>query len=51
MNVELSERTKTRTNKRRERVKESRHNREYERCIREDIPEYLGRENTREREK
>jgi hypothetical protein len=27
---------------RRERIKESRYNREYERCMTEEIPEYLG---------
>jgi hypothetical protein len=35
--------------RRRERIKESRCNREYERCMTEEIPEYLGRESARER--
>jgi hypothetical protein len=34
---------------RRERIKESRYNREYERCMTEEIPEYLGRESAKER--
>jgi hypothetical protein len=34
---------------RRENIKESRYNREYERCMTEEIPEYLGRETSRER--
>jgi hypothetical protein len=43
MNVELSERNKdTDKQERRERIKESRYYRKYERCTTEDIPEYLG---------
>jgi hypothetical protein len=34
---------------RRERIKESRYKMEYEKCMTEEIPEYLGRENARER--
>jgi hypothetical protein len=34
---------------RRERIRESRYNREYERCMTKEILEYLGRESTRER--
>jgi hypothetical protein len=50
MNVELSERDKeTDKQERRENIKESRYNREYERCMTEEIPEYLGRESARER--
>jgi hypothetical protein len=50
MNVDLSERDKdTYKQERRELIKESRYNREYERCMTEEIPEYLGRENARER--
>jgi hypothetical protein len=50
MNVELSERDKdTDRKERRERIKESRYNREHERCMTEEIPEYLGRESARER--
>jgi hypothetical protein len=49
MNIELSERDKdTDKQERREIIKESRHNREYERCIQE-IPEYLRRESAKER--
>jgi hypothetical protein len=45
MNVELSERDKdTEKQKRRERIKDSRYNKEYERCMTKEIPEYLGRE-------
>jgi hypothetical protein len=48
-NVELSERDKnTDKQERRERIKESRYNREYEKCISEEIPEYLGREDAKE---
>jgi hypothetical protein len=36
--------TKTQTRK-----KESRYNREYERCMAEEIPEHLGRESVREK--
>jgi hypothetical protein len=50
MNVELSERDKdTDKQGRRERIKESRYDREYERCMAEKIPEYLARESARER--
>jgi hypothetical protein len=42
MNVELSERDKeTDKQERRERIKESRYTSEYERCMTEEIPEYL----------
>jgi hypothetical protein len=34
---------------RRERIKESRYKMEYEKCMTEEIPEYLGRENAREK--
>jgi hypothetical protein len=47
MNVELSERDKdTGKQERRERIKESRYNRNYEKCMTE---EYLERENAKER--
>jgi hypothetical protein len=51
-NVELREREKD-TNKqdRRQRIKESRYNREYERCMTEEISEYLGREYKRDKRK
>jgi hypothetical protein len=50
MNVELSERNKDRDKQeRRERIKESRYNKEYERWMTEEIPEYLGRESVRKR--
>jgi hypothetical protein len=50
MNVDLSERDKdTDKQERRERIKKSRYNREYERCMTEEIPEYLGRESASER--
>jgi hypothetical protein len=40
MNVELSERNKdTDKQEGRERIKESRYNREYEKCMTEEIPE------------
>jgi hypothetical protein len=42
--------TKTHKQERRERIKESRYNREYERCMIEEILEYLGRK-VQEREK
>jgi hypothetical protein len=42
VNVELSERDQdTDKPERRERIKESRYNREYERCVTEGVPEYL----------
>jgi hypothetical protein len=47
MNVELSERDKDKQ-ERRERIKESRYNRKYERCMTEEILEYLGGENAKE---
>jgi hypothetical protein len=50
MNVKLSKRDKDADKQeRREGTKESRYNREYETCMTEEIPEYLGRESTRER--
>jgi hypothetical protein len=43
MNAELSESDKdSDKQERRERIKESRYNRMYERCMTEEIPEYLG---------
>jgi hypothetical protein len=48
----LSERDKdTEKQERRERIKESRYNRKYERCtcMTEEIPKYLGRESAKER--
>jgi hypothetical protein len=50
-NVEVRERdTGTDKQERRERrIKESKYNRKYERCMTEEIPEYLGRESARER--
>jgi hypothetical protein len=48
--VELSEREKDTDNQeRRERMKESRYNRKFVKCMREEIPEYLGKESARER--
>jgi hypothetical protein len=45
MNEELSERDKDMDKQEtRERIKESRCNKKYERCMTEEIPEYLGRE-------
>jgi hypothetical protein len=50
MHVELKERNKdTDKQKRRERIKESRYNRKYERCMTQEIPEQLGRESAKER--
>jgi hypothetical protein len=50
MCVELSERDRdTDKQERRERIREARYNREYERCVTEDVPVYLGRESTKER--
>jgi hypothetical protein len=50
MKVELSERDKdTDKQERRKRIKESRGNRKYGKCMTEEIPEYLGRESGRER--
>jgi hypothetical protein len=52
MNVELSERVKdTDKQQRRERIKESRYNREYEKFMTEEILEYLERERVQEKEK
>jgi hypothetical protein len=49
VNIELSERDKDiDKQERRERIKEYRYNREYERCMTEEIPKYLGRDNARE---
>jgi hypothetical protein len=46
----MNERDKdTDKQERRERIKESKYNREYERCMTEEIPEYLGRESATER--
>jgi hypothetical protein len=50
MNAELSERDKdTDKQERRERIEESSYNREYERCMTQEIPEYLGSESAREK--
>jgi hypothetical protein len=50
MNVELSERGKyTDKQERKEKIKEYRYNKKWERCMTEEVPEYLGRENARER--
>jgi hypothetical protein len=50
MNVELSERDKDiDKQERREKIKESRYNREYTRCMTEEIPEYLGKKSAKER--
>jgi hypothetical protein len=50
MNVELSERDRDSDKQEtRERIKESKYNKEYERYMIEEIPEYLGRESARER--
>jgi hypothetical protein len=47
MNVELGEKDKdTDKQENKERIKKSRYNRERERCMMEEIPEYLGREKT-----
>jgi hypothetical protein len=52
INVELSERDKdTDKEERRERIKGSRYNREYERFMTEGIPEFLGRERVQKKEK
>jgi hypothetical protein len=52
MNVELSERVKdTDKQQRRERIKESRYNREYEKFMTEEILEYLERERESARER
>jgi hypothetical protein len=50
MNVELSERDKDIDKQEiREKIKESRYNREYKRCMTEEIPEYLGKKSAKER--
>jgi hypothetical protein len=50
MNVDLSERDKdTGKQERRERIKESRFSREYEKCMAEEIPAYLERQSAKER--
>jgi hypothetical protein len=50
MCAELSERDRdTDKQERRERIREARYNREYERCVTEEVPVYLGRESTKER--
>jgi hypothetical protein len=50
MSAEMSERDKdTDKQERRERIRESRYNREYERCMTEDVPVYLRRESAKER--
>jgi hypothetical protein len=50
MNVELSEKDKdTDKEKRRKRIKKSRYNRKYEKCMAEEIPESLARESANER--
>jgi hypothetical protein len=50
MNVDLSQRDKdTDKQERIERIKESKYNSEYERCMTEEIQENLGRKNARER--
>jgi hypothetical protein len=41
--------TKTRTSKRRGRIREPRYNREYERCVTEEILVYQRRDNAKER--
>jgi hypothetical protein len=50
MNVKLSERDKDTKQERRERIKESRYNRESERCMTEEILEYLGGESAKEKD-
>jgi hypothetical protein len=48
--AELSERDRdTDKQERREKIRESRYNREYERCVTEDVPVYLGKERAKER--
>ncbi|KAJ3635039.1 hypothetical protein MTP99_007976 [Tenebrio molitor] len=50
MCAELSDRDRdTDKQERRERIRESRYNREYERCVAEDVPVYLGKERAKER--
>jgi hypothetical protein len=49
MNVVLNKRDKDMDKQeRRERIKETRYNKNYERCMTEEIPEYLGRESAKE---
>jgi hypothetical protein len=49
MSAELSERDKdTDKQARRERIRESRYNREYERCMTENVPVYLERDRARD---
>jgi hypothetical protein len=47
MSAELSKRD-TDKQARRERIRESRYNREYERCMTEEVPVYLERDKARE---
>jgi hypothetical protein len=50
MNVELRERDKdTDKQERRKGIRKSRYKSQYERCMTEGIPEFLGRESARER--
>jgi hypothetical protein len=50
MNVELREMDKDADQQeRRERIKESRYNKEYERCVTEEIPDYLRRESAKKK--
>jgi hypothetical protein len=50
MNVELNEKDKdTNKQERKEKMKESTYNRQNEKCMTEEIPEYLGRNSARER--
>jgi hypothetical protein len=52
MNMKLSQRDKdTDKQERREGIKKSRYNREYERCMTEEIPQYLPGERECKREK
>jgi hypothetical protein len=46
---ELERDKQTDKQERKERIREFRYNREYERCMIEEIPEYLRRESARER--
>jgi hypothetical protein len=51
MSAEMSERDKDMNKQeRRKRIRESRYNREYERCLTQDVPVYLRRESAKERE-
>jgi hypothetical protein len=50
MCAELSERDRdTNKQERRERIRDSRYNRKYEKCMTDDVPVYLGRESAKER--